>query len=126
MVSLFEYWQFKRGPYWSSHVAPWVKDLVSLQRPGPLLWHGFNPWLRNFCMLWEYFFKNLKVNKQIKEDLFNLYEASCYLYGDKCFYKWELLGNFFLLFLHSIHILLCYNVSYSRLYLGDLIHAHRI
>ena len=32
-------------------MAQWVKDLaLSLQQLGPLLWHGFNPWLRNFYM----------------------------------------------------------------------------
>ena len=28
----------------SSLVAQWVKDLVSLQRLGSLLWHRFGPW----------------------------------------------------------------------------------
>ena len=29
----------------------WVKDLaLSLQQAGSLLWHGFNPWPRNFHM----------------------------------------------------------------------------
>ena len=32
---------------WSSLVAQWVKDLALL-----LLWHGFDPWPRNVCMLW--------------------------------------------------------------------------
>ena len=37
----------------SSLVAQWVKDLVlSLVWLGLLLWHRFNPWLWNFCMLW--------------------------------------------------------------------------
>ena len=37
----------------SSLVAQWVKDLVlSLQQLGLLLWHRFDPWPRNFCMLW--------------------------------------------------------------------------
>ena len=32
----------------------WVKDLaLSLQWLGSLLWHGFNPWLRNFYVLQE-------------------------------------------------------------------------
>ena len=32
-----------------------VKDLaLSLQQLGSLLWHGFNPWLENFHMLWEW------------------------------------------------------------------------
>lgn len=53
MVSLFEYWQFKRGPYWSSRVAPWVKDLVcSLLWLGSLPWCVFHPWPQNICVLW--------------------------------------------------------------------------
>ena len=39
--------------FWSSPVVQWVKDLASsLQRLGSLLWCQFNPWPRNFCMLW--------------------------------------------------------------------------
>lgn len=30
----------------SFHVARWVRDLAL-----PVLWHGFNPWSRNFHML---------------------------------------------------------------------------
>ena len=34
-------------------VAQWVKNLAwSLQQPGMLLWCGFNPWPRNFHMMW--------------------------------------------------------------------------
>ena len=30
-----------------------VKDpVLSLQQLGSLLWHGFNPWRRNFCPPW--------------------------------------------------------------------------
>ena len=33
-------------------MAQQLKDLaLSLQWLGSLLWHGFNPWLRNFYML---------------------------------------------------------------------------
>ena len=35
-----------------SLVAPWVKDpVLSVQWLKSLLWHGFNPWTRNFHML---------------------------------------------------------------------------
>ena len=34
-------------------MAQGVKDpALSLQQLGPLLWHGFSPWPRNFHMLW--------------------------------------------------------------------------
>ena len=37
---------------WSSLVVQWVKELASsLQGLGLLLWHGLDPWPRNFCML---------------------------------------------------------------------------
>ena len=41
----------KKSMYELSLVVQWVKDLVvSLQWLGSLLWHGFDPWPRNFCM----------------------------------------------------------------------------
>ena len=40
---------------WSSLVTQWVGDLVSsLQWLGSLLEHGFDPWSRNFHMLWAW------------------------------------------------------------------------
>ena len=38
---------------WLTYSGQWVKDLVSstLQQPGSLLWHGFDPWPRNFHTL---------------------------------------------------------------------------
>ena len=43
----------KAKEYRSSLVAQQVKDLVSsLQQLGSLLWHGFDPWPRNFRM-WQ-------------------------------------------------------------------------
>ena len=37
--------------YGSSLVAEWVKDpALLLMWLEPLLWHGFNPWPRNFLM----------------------------------------------------------------------------
>ena len=37
--------------WWSSHGAQQVKDpVLSLDRLGLLLWLGFDPWPRNFCM----------------------------------------------------------------------------
>ena len=42
-----------RSLFWSSPVAARVMDLtLSLQQLGSLLWHGFNPWPRNFHMPW--------------------------------------------------------------------------
>ena len=39
----------------SSLVAQQVKDLaLSVQWPGSLLWCGFDPWPRNFCMPWAW------------------------------------------------------------------------
>ena len=39
----------------SFFVVRWLKDLsLSLQQPGLLLWHGFDPWPRNFYMLLEW------------------------------------------------------------------------
>ena len=36
----------------SSRVVQWVKDRpLSLQLCRSLLWHGFDPWPANFCML---------------------------------------------------------------------------
>ena len=55
--------------YGSSLVAQWVKDLVlSLQQLRSLLWCGFHPWPRNFCMLWVQPKKqtNKQTNKQKK------------------------------------------------------------
>ena len=54
----------------SSHVVQWVKDLVlSLLWLRSLLWHGFDPWPRNFCLLraqpkikFFYIEKKLKLN----------------------------------------------------------------
>ena len=38
----------------------WVKDLViSLQHLGLLLWHGFDPWPRNFHMPWAWLLKKM-------------------------------------------------------------------
>ena len=46
----------------SSLAVQGVKDLaLSLQQHGSLLWHGFDPWLENFHMLWvwpKFFLKN--------------------------------------------------------------------
>ena len=42
-------------------VVLWVKDpVLSLQQLGSLLWHRFNPWTRNFHMLWMWLKKNPK------------------------------------------------------------------
>ena len=39
--------------YTGSPGVLWVEDLtLSLQRPGSLLWRGFNPWPRNLHMPW--------------------------------------------------------------------------
>ena len=46
----------KIGRSWSPPVVRWVKDLAL-----SLLWHGFNPWPRNFCML-----QKQNKNKQAK------------------------------------------------------------
>ena len=43
--------QFQRVNFRSSLVAQWVKDpMLSLQQLGLLLWHGFDPWPKNFHM----------------------------------------------------------------------------
>lgn len=40
------------GCFWSSLVAQQTKELaLSLLCPRSLLWHGFCPWPRNFCIL---------------------------------------------------------------------------
>ena len=42
----------KNSDFQSSPLAQQVKDLaLSLQQLRLLLWHRFNPWSRNFCML---------------------------------------------------------------------------
>ena len=42
----------KKIQLWSSLVAQQVKEpALSLQQLGSLLWHGFDPWPGNFCML---------------------------------------------------------------------------
>ena len=47
------YWHKKTYTRRSSLVAYWVKDsALSLQKLGPLLWHGLDPWHRNFYMSW--------------------------------------------------------------------------
>ena len=49
-------------------MAQQVKDLVlSLQQLGSLLWHGFDPWLGNFHILWEWQKKKKKKKKKEKE-----------------------------------------------------------
>ena len=41
------------GVSWRSLESQWVKDpALSLQWLGLLLWCGFDPWPRNFHMLW--------------------------------------------------------------------------
>ena len=45
-------WFVKMSSCWSSLVAQWVKDPVSLLWLGLLLWHGSDPWPGNFCMPW--------------------------------------------------------------------------
>ena len=43
----------KTATVWSPLVAQQVKDwALSLQRPGLLLWLGFDPWPGNFQMSW--------------------------------------------------------------------------
>ena len=40
---------------WHSPVAQWVKDpVLSLLWLGSLLWCRFDPWTRNFCILWAW------------------------------------------------------------------------
>ena len=50
-----------------------VKDLVL-----SLLWHGFNPWPRNFCMPWAWpkNGRNIQTNKSCLFYIISL----CYLY----------------------------------------------
>ena len=51
-----------------------VKDPASLQWLRLLLWHGFEPWPRNFCMSWAgpKKKKKKKKNEQIELDKDNL------------------------------------------------------
>ena len=45
----------KKFLFWISLVVQGVKDLaLSLQWLGLLLWYRFDPWNRNFDMLWAY------------------------------------------------------------------------
>ena len=49
----------------SSLVAQWVNDLtLSLLCLGSLLWHGFDPWPRNFLMPWAKKKKKAKINEE--------------------------------------------------------------
>ena len=44
---------FRKLNFGGSLVAQWVKGLaLSLQRLWSLLWQGFDPWPRNFHILW--------------------------------------------------------------------------
>ena len=57
----------------SSLVAQWVKDpALSLQWLWLLLWHGFDPWPRNFHMPWAQPKKNLNY-KDFKKDVVYIY-----------------------------------------------------
>ena len=51
---------------WSSLVAQWVKDhALTPQWLRSLLWHGFNPWPKNFCMPWARPKKKKKKNAHL-------------------------------------------------------------
>ena len=62
--------QFQKSvSQWSYCVAQQVKDLaLSLQWLGLLLWHGFDPWPVNFCMLQLWGKKKVNILRQ-KEKL---------------------------------------------------------
>ena len=52
-------------------MAQRIKDqALSLHWLESLLWHGFNPWPKNFCMLWM-----LEKKKKKKKKLFSEYLA---------------------------------------------------
>ena len=73
----------KRGLVWSPSKVQQVEGLaLSLQQLGLLLWRGFNPWSRNFHMLWVW---------PRKED----WSASLFsqLYGTESYTKYQYLQD---------------------------------
>lgn len=69
-------WIISVHSFWSSLVAPCVKDLIlSLQRLGLLPWRGFEPWPRNFPYALGSAKNNLKIKKK-KNSLMCLRQCS--------------------------------------------------
>lgn len=72
----------KKGAYWSSLMAQWVKDqALSLLWRRSLLWHRFNPWFRNLAMprVWPKKFVKIVFTKTSGICVFNfrIYSYTC-------------------------------------------------
>ena len=66
-------------------VAQWVKvPVLSLQRPGFLLWHGFDPWPGNLHLPWVQLKKKIQIKstfKRFKEHLVLYYSSSFFWFS---------------------------------------------